>query len=77
LALRGDPPKGQANWESCEDGFEHAIDLVRYIRKKYGDYFCIAVAGNYKKSIHFLFIHTTTQAILKVTSITPIKKTTF
>ncbi|CEI89669.1 Putative Methylenetetrahydrofolate reductase [Rhizopus microsporus] len=46
LALRGDPPKGQANWESCEDGFEHAIDLVRYIRKKYGDYFCIAVAGH-------------------------------
>ncbi|KAI9483871.1 MAG: methylenetetrahydrofolate reductase-domain-containing protein [Benjaminiella poitrasii] len=46
LALRGDPPKGQANWESCEEGFEHAIDLVRYVRQKYGDYFCIAVAGH-------------------------------
>ncbi|KAI7901529.1 methylenetetrahydrofolate reductase-domain-containing protein [Cokeromyces recurvatus] len=46
LALRGDPPKGQLNWESCENGFNHAIDLVRYIRKKYGDYFCIAVAGH-------------------------------
>ncbi|RCH80484.1 hypothetical protein CU098_002933, partial [Rhizopus stolonifer] len=46
LALRGDPPKGQANWESCEEGFEHAIDLVHYIREKYGDYFCIAVAGH-------------------------------
>ncbi|KAI8376932.1 methylenetetrahydrofolate reductase-domain-containing protein [Blakeslea trispora] len=46
LALRGDPPKGQTNWESCEEGFEHAIDLVRYIREKYGDYFCIAVAGH-------------------------------
>lgn len=45
MALRGDPPKGQANWESCESGFEHAVDLVRYIRQKYGDYFCIAVAG--------------------------------
>ncbi|PHZ12312.1 methylenetetrahydrofolate reduct [Rhizopus microsporus ATCC 52813] len=46
LALRGDPPKGQLNWESCENGFNYAIDLVRYIRDKYGDYFCIAVAGN-------------------------------
>ncbi|KAG1180442.1 hypothetical protein G6F70_004545 [Rhizopus microsporus] len=40
LALRGDPPKGQLNWESCENGFNYAIDLVRYIRDKYGDYFC-------------------------------------
>ncbi|KAI8370463.1 methylenetetrahydrofolate reductase-domain-containing protein [Radiomyces spectabilis] len=46
LALRGDPPKGQLNWESCENGFSHAEDLVRYIRKQYGDYFCIAVAGH-------------------------------
>jgi methylenetetrahydrofolate reductase (NADPH) len=45
--LRGDPPKGQANWESCKEGFEHADDLVRYIREKYGDYFCIAVAGKF------------------------------
>jgi methylenetetrahydrofolate reductase (NADPH) len=45
LALRGDPPKGQADWSACEEGFEHAVDLVRYIRKKYGDYFSIAVAG--------------------------------
>lgn len=47
LALRGDPPKGQENWESCEGGFAHADDLVRYIRQKYDDYFCIAVAGMY------------------------------
>ncbi|KAI8991442.1 methylenetetrahydrofolate reductase-domain-containing protein [Mycotypha africana] len=46
LALRGDPPKGQKNWELCENGFTFAIDLVRYIREKYGDYFCIAVAGH-------------------------------
>ena len=52
LALRGDPPKGQTNWESVENGFEHAIDLVKYIRKQYGDYFCIAVAG---KVIHPFF----------------------
>ncbi|KAF7728077.1 hypothetical protein EC973_006715 [Apophysomyces ossiformis] len=46
LALRGDPPHGQNNWEACEGGFVHAIDLVKYIRKKYGNYFGIAVAGH-------------------------------
>jgi len=45
LALRGDPPRGQATWEKCEDGFSYAVDLVRYIRQEYGDYFCIGVAG--------------------------------
>eukprot|EP01134_Creolimax_fragrantissima_P007785 CFRG7785T1 len=44
LALRGDPPAGQ-DWQACEDGFEHAVDLVRYIREKHGDHFCICVAG--------------------------------
>ncbi|ORX45478.1 methylenetetrahydrofolate reduct [Hesseltinella vesiculosa] len=46
LALRGDPPHGQDRWESCEGGFSHAEDLVKYIRNKYGDYFGIAVAGH-------------------------------
>ncbi|KAI8063579.1 methylenetetrahydrofolate reduct [Gongronella butleri] len=46
LALRGDPPQGQDRWESCEGGFSNAIDLVKYIRKQYGDYFGIAVAGH-------------------------------
>uniref|UniRef100_A0A1D1Y4X5 Methylenetetrahydrofolate reductase n=1 Tax=Anthurium amnicola TaxID=1678845 RepID=A0A1D1Y4X5_9ARAE len=45
LALRGDPPRGQEHWEACENGFSHAVDLVRYIREQYGDYFGIAVAG--------------------------------
>ncbi|KAI0223579.1 methylenetetrahydrofolate reductase (NAD(P)H) met13 [Massospora cicadina] len=45
LALRGDPPVGQANWSKCEDGFDYADDLVRYIRLEYGDFFCISVAG--------------------------------
>ncbi|RXW22154.1 hypothetical protein EST38_g3704 [Candolleomyces aberdarensis] len=45
LALRGDPPMGQDNWEAVEGGFIHGIDLVRHIRKNYGDYFDIAVAG--------------------------------
>ncbi|KAI9190047.1 methylenetetrahydrofolate reductase (NAD(P)H) met13 [Blastocladiella emersonii ATCC 22665] len=45
LALRGDPPRGQEHWTACDGGFNHAIDLVRYIREKHGDWFCIAVAG--------------------------------
>ncbi|KAM0749328.1 methylenetetrahydrofolate reductase [Meredithblackwellia eburnea MCA 4105] len=45
LALRGDPPRGSEEWIMAEGGFNHAIDLVRHIRKKYGDYFDIGVAG--------------------------------
>jgi methylenetetrahydrofolate reductase (NADPH) len=44
LALRGDPPRGEA-WKKIEGGFANAVDLVKYIRKEYGDYFGIAVAG--------------------------------
>ncbi|KAJ1922554.1 methylenetetrahydrofolate reductase (NAD(P)H) met13 [Tieghemiomyces parasiticus] len=45
LALRGDPPRGEVEWTACENGFAHAVDLVRYIRQHYGDYFCVSVAG--------------------------------
>lgn len=54
LALRGDPPRKEEDHESDEKGestpaqeeeFEWAIDLVRHIRKNYGDYFCIGVAA--------------------------------
>ncbi|ORX88979.1 methylenetetrahydrofolate reduct [Basidiobolus meristosporus CBS 931.73] len=45
LALRGDPPRGQEVWTACESGFSNAVDLVRYIREQYGDYFCVSVAG--------------------------------
>lgn len=34
LALRGDPPKGQENFEAVEGGFACALDLVKYIRYK-------------------------------------------
>jgi methylenetetrahydrofolate reductase (NADPH) len=54
LALRGDPPRGQETWESCEGGFQYAVDLVKYIREQYGDYFGIAVAGKY----HILHVWT-------------------
>ncbi|ORX74075.1 MTHFR-domain-containing protein [Linderina pennispora] len=45
LALRGDTPRGSEYWTACDGGFSHAADLVRYVRQKYGDYFCIGVAG--------------------------------
>mmetsp|Transcript_8247 Transcript_8247/g.24787 ORF Transcript_8247/g.24787 Transcript_8247/m.24787 type:complete len:617 (-) Transcript_8247:127-1977(-) len=44
LALRGDPAEGE-NWEAAEGGFEHGVDLVKFIRQEYGDYFSICVAG--------------------------------
>lgn len=45
LALRGDPPHGQDKFVQIEGGFACALDLVKHIRDKYGDYFGITVAG--------------------------------
>ncbi|RYO86394.1 hypothetical protein DL766_006970 [Monosporascus sp. MC13-8B] len=52
LALRGDPPRAaeyqDPNGEpedAIDEDFKWAIDLVRYIRKTHGDYFCIGVAA--------------------------------
>lgn len=45
LALRGDPPRGQEYWVASNTEFSYAIDLVKYIRKNYGDWFCIGVAA--------------------------------
>ncbi|KGQ10570.1 Methylenetetrahydrofolate reductase 1 [Beauveria bassiana D1-5] len=56
LALRGDPPRtdeyrttddDESDNDGAADGqaFVWAIDLVKYIRKKHGDYFCVGVAA--------------------------------
>ncbi len=45
LALRGDPPRESEDWEAAEGGFSYAHELVSHIRKRFGDEFCIAVAG--------------------------------
>ncbi|KAE8717563.1 Methylenetetrahydrofolate reductase 1 [Hibiscus syriacus] len=45
IALRGDPPHGQDKFVQVEGGFACALDLVKHIRAKYGDYFGITVAG--------------------------------
>lgn len=42
LALRGDPPLDGS--ESTGD-FKYAKDLIKHIRSKFGDYFCVGVAG--------------------------------
>ncbi|KAI0884488.1 MTHFR-domain-containing protein [Annulohypoxylon maeteangense] len=51
LALRGDPPRAaeyqdlnEKPEDAIDETFTWAIDLVRYIRKTHGDYFCIGVA---------------------------------
>merc|ERR1719158_2170580 len=45
LALRGDAPEGSDEWSAVEGGFMHAIDLVKYIRANYGNFFSIGVAA--------------------------------
>lgn len=45
LALRGDPPRGEEYLIENSGDFKHAVDLVRYIRSQYGDYFSIGVAA--------------------------------
>lgn len=51
LALRGDPPRKEEYRSDADDDtddadeFVYAIDLVKYIRRNYDDYFCIGVAA--------------------------------
>lgn len=45
LALRGDPPFGQTDWVPVDNGFEYATQIVKFIKERYGDFFCIVVAG--------------------------------
>jgi len=42
-----DPPAGEDEWKAPEDGFAYAVDLIRFIRRTYGDYFVIAVGGQF------------------------------
>lgn len=45
LALRGDPPHGQGDWEAEEGGFSYGHELTAHIRKRFGDEVGIAVGG--------------------------------
>jgi len=44
MALRGDPPKGSADVEIPEDGFQFASDLVMFIKQQFPD-MGVGVAG--------------------------------
>ena len=35
IALRGDPPQGQAEFVAEKDGFQHATELIGHIRKRF------------------------------------------
>ncbi|MBN1158009.1 MAG: methylenetetrahydrofolate reductase [NAD(P)H] [Bacteroidales bacterium] len=35
MLLRGDPPKGSVSFQAPKDGFSHASDLIRFVRKHY------------------------------------------
>lgn len=48
LALRGDFPAG---WEGTKGDFNHANELITFIRKEYGDKFTIACSGAPEKHI--------------------------
>jgi methylenetetrahydrofolate reductase (NADPH) len=43
LALRGDPPAGQAQFVATDGGFAHASELVRFVTARHD--FCVGVAG--------------------------------
>lgn len=42
LALRGDPPRGQADFQPTAGGFNYAVDLIRFIKETDG--FCVGAA---------------------------------
>ncbi len=44
MALRGDPPKGETHFVKPENGFNHAAELVGFIRKNFPE-MSIGVAG--------------------------------
>ena len=45
LSFPPDPPTEDGKWKMSETGFNYATDLVKHIRKEFGDYFVICVAG--------------------------------
>ena len=44
MVLRGDPPQGVQGFDFKNQEFSYASDLVKFIRKEYGRYFCVGVA---------------------------------
>lgn len=45
LALRGDPPIDNPNWQPGPANFQYSSELVTFIKKEFGDHFSVGVAG--------------------------------
>ena len=45
LALRGDPPRDNPDWQPNENNFKYSNELCAFMRKHFNDYFSIGVAG--------------------------------
>ena len=45
LALRGDPPSENPHWQPEKNNFKYSSELCGFIRKSFGDYFSVGVAG--------------------------------
>lgn len=45
LALRGDPPKENPDWQPGPENFKYSSELCAFIRQNFGDHFGIGVAG--------------------------------
>jgi len=51
LALRGDPPKGEATFTPVEGGFRNADELVSFIRERHGAALCLGGAAYPEKHV--------------------------
>lgn len=45
LALRGDPPLDEPDWQPGPENFKYSSELAAFIRARFGNYFGIGVAG--------------------------------
>lgn len=45
LALRGDPPQDNPDWQPTDDNFKYSNELCAFMRKHFNDHFSIGVAG--------------------------------
>lgn len=45
LALRGDPPQDNPDWQPSEENFKYSCELVSFIKTSFNNYFSIGVAG--------------------------------
>lgn len=45
LALRGDPPKGQSEFQAVDGGFQYASELVEFVRERHQTALCVGGAG--------------------------------